>query len=135
MLALAGCATLFNKDTRLNKDTRPIALVSTPAGAEVWMNGQRRGVTPITLELDNHNSHTVTFRKEGHREIVCQLTASVGTGWVILDVLGGLVPIIVDAATGAWKSLDQESCNAALPETGGVRSTGQDGEVQYLYYR
>ncbi|GAA5522894.1 hypothetical protein Asal01_02862 [Fodinibius salicampi] len=33
-----------------------------------------------------------------------------------LDVLGGLVPVVVDAATGAWYNLDQESINATLKE-------------------
>jgi len=38
----------------------------------------------------------------------------VGAGWVILDILGGLIPVIVDAATGDWHYLDQTNVNAAL---------------------
>lgn len=37
-----------------------------------------------------------------------------GAGWIVLDVLAGLVPIIVDAATGAWYGLDQDNVNAVL---------------------
>jgi hypothetical protein len=40
----------------------------------------------------------------------------VGAGWVVLDVLAGLVGIIVDAATGAWYELDQDAVNAILEE-------------------
>jgi len=108
-LVLAGCATL------LNSSTRTIALGSTPTEAEVWIDGVRRGVTPMSLDFDNHQSHRVIFRKEGYDDAVCELTASVGTVWVILDVLAGLVPVVVDAATGEWKSLDQGVCNAVLP--------------------
>ena len=91
VIALAGCATLFNEDTKA------IGFASVPAEAEVWIDGMQRGVTPLTLNLDNHTSHTVTFRKEGHRDVVCDLTATTGTKWIVLDVLGGLIPVIVDA--------------------------------------
>lgn len=126
-LGLVGCGTLFNKSTK------PIGMVSTPEGAEVWINGQSRGTTPLTLDLNNHVGHTVTFKKEGHEDVTCQLTASVEALWIVLDLLGGgLVPIIVDASTGEWKSLSQESCNANLPKTGGVRSTDPDGGARYV---
>ena len=127
MVALAGCATLFNEDTKA------IGLVSVPAAAEVWIDNVQRGVTPLTLNLDNHTSHTVTFRKDGHRDVVCNLSATTETKWIVLDVLGGLIPIIVDASTGAWKSVEQDSCNVTLPEMGGVRSTGLDGRVRYFH--
>ena len=106
---LGGCATL------LNSRTKSVAMSSNPAAAEVWIDGANRGVTPITVELNNHESHTVVFRKDGYQDVVCELTASVGAVWVILDVLGGLVPVIVDAATGEWKAIEQDACNVNLP--------------------
>jgi hypothetical protein len=33
---------------------------------------------------------------------------------VIVDILLGLVPVIVDAATGAWYHLDQKNIDAVL---------------------
>lgn len=114
LLATAGCATLFNSGQRA------VAFSSNPTEAEVWIDGTRRGTTPISLELNNHRDATVTFRKEGHRDVVCELTAEVGAGWVILDVLGGLIPVIVDAATGKWRSLNSSVCNVNLPAIGGT---------------
>ena len=108
-LPALGCATLFNSGTKA------VSFGSTPSEAEVWIDGALRGMTPISLDLDNHRSTTVTFRKDGYRDVSCALNAGVGVGWVILDVLGGLIPVIVDAATGAWKSLDSEVCNVVLP--------------------
>ena len=70
----------------------------------------------MTLELSNRESHTIQFRKEGYHPVVCQLNATVSGGIVVLDILGGLVPIIVDAATGNWKRLEDESCEVQLPE-------------------
>ena len=52
--------------------------------------------------------------------------ATVGASWVILDVLGGLVPIIIDAATGKWNSLDRETCNINLPQASSL-ATGTRG--------
>lgn len=113
---IAGCATLFNSGTK------NVAMSSNPSAAEVWINNVNRGATPITLELNNHQSHTVVFRKEGYQDVACELTASVGAVWVILDILGGLVPVIVDAATGEWKGIDQDVCNVVLPSTGEPKS-------------
>lgn len=108
LLTLVSCGTLFNSNQK------SVAMGSEPSEAEVFINGSRVGVTPITIELDNQSSHTVTFRKDGYREATCQIDTSVGAGYVVLDVLGGLVPVIVDAATGQWKSLDRETCNVTL---------------------
>ena len=113
LLAATGCATLFNRSNRT------VSFSSIPTEAEVWIAGTLRGTTPFSLDLDNHQSRTVMFRKEGYQDVACELTASVGVVWVILDVLGGLIPVIVDAATGEWKSLDQGACNVNLPTIGG----------------
>ena len=75
--------------------------------------------------------HNHIFRKEGHQDAVCELKASVGAGWVILDILGGLLPVIVDAATGAWKSLDAQTCNVSLLKDPGGATVpkGKSGEA------
>ena len=94
-----------------NDSLKTVAMSSDPNQAEVWINGNRMGTTPISLDLANSRSHTVVFRKAGHKEITCELHAEVDRLWVVLDVLAGLVPIIVDAATGAWKGIEQGACN------------------------
>jgi hypothetical protein len=33
---------------------------------------------------------------------------SIGTRWIVLDILGGLVPVIIDAATCPWDHPDQQ---------------------------
>lgn len=108
-----GCATLFNDSLKT------VAMTSQPTAAEVWVNGNRLGTTPVSLDLTNSESHTVVFRKAGYKEVTCMLRANVDALWVVLDVLAGLVPIIVDAATGAWKGIEQGACNMVLPPGGG----------------
>lgn len=51
---------------------------------------------------------------EGHKTITRIVSNHIGTGWVILDVICGLIPIIVDGITGAWYYLDTDNINAVL---------------------
>ncbi len=54
------------------------------------------------------------FRKEGYKEASCTLMRSTGAGWVILDILGGLIPVAIDAATGSWNQTKGSSCSGKL---------------------
>jgi hypothetical protein len=103
-----GCATL------LAPKTHPLSLASEPQGAQVYVNGVNMGMTPVKLELKADQNYTIEFRKEGYETQSHIVNSQVGAGWVIVDVLFGLVPVIVDAATGAWNKLDQESVEAVL---------------------
>ena len=105
---LAGCATLFN-------DKSPnIPIASNPEGATVYVDGHYVGKTPVTVDLSIRREHTITFRKEGFRDQTYQVSRSAGFGWVVLDILGGLVPLIVDAATGDWFMLDTDQVNVIM---------------------
>ena len=88
LLCLTGCATILASKSKM------VPLASTPSGAEVLLDGNPVGVTPMQLKVDHGKSHTVTFRKAGHRDMTCQLSAKTGAGWVVLDVLTGLVPML-----------------------------------------
>ncbi len=109
VLLLNGCATIF-KGTSNNVD-----FSSTPSGAKVYVNGNLVGTTPVRVKLESDKVYHIEFRKEGFEPKTFTITNHIGVGWVILDVLfGGLIAIVVDAATGAWYELDQESINAIL---------------------
>ncbi len=105
---LGGCATIF-KGT-----SNSVNFASDPAGAEVYVNGVPRGTTPINLKLESKQTYTIEFKKEGYDTRTYTITNHVGVGWIILDIICGLVPVIVDAATGAWYELDQDAVNAIL---------------------
>ena len=107
-MVLPGCATLFSS-------SKSSVFTSTdPKGADVYVNGVRMGTTPYTQSLAKNGEYMIEFKKEGYKTVGQKINSKVGAGWVILDVLGGLVPIVVDAATGSWKHLDQEQINIAL---------------------
>jgi hypothetical protein len=54
--------------------------------------------------------------KDGFEEENASITHSVAAGYVILDIIFilGFVPLIVDAATGNWNTLDQRELNIVL---------------------
>ena len=73
----------------------------------------------MSVELNNHQkAQTITVNKDGFREASCTVATGVGAGWVILDILGGLVPLIIDAATGEWRSISDAPCNVTLATEG-----------------
>ena len=107
-IALAGCATIFKGA----KQT--IDFSSEPTSADVYVNGQNMGKTPMQIELKVDKTYTVEFRKEGFESRTVILSHSIGAHWIIFDVLFGLIPVIVDASTGAWYSLDMDHVRGAL---------------------
>jgi hypothetical protein len=94
----SGCATIFSGSPK------PVDFQSDPSAADVVVNGQRLGTTPVTLELLPERTYTVTFRKVGYDDVTITLDSHVQAGWVVLDILGGVVPVVIDAATGKWKA-------------------------------
>ncbi|MCF8324036.1 MAG: PEGA domain-containing protein [Leadbetterella sp.] len=107
-VSTSGCATLFGPKKQ------NVYASSTPSGADVYVNGIRMGTTPYTLNLKPNQEYMVEFKKAGYKTIGRSINSKVGAGWVILDVLGGLIPVVIDAATGSWKKLDQDAVDAQL---------------------
>jgi hypothetical protein len=108
VFALTGCAAV------LGSKQKSFDLHSTPQGADVFLDGNRLGTTPVKVKLSNQSEHTFVFKKEGYKDATCTLSKGTGAGWVIFDVLTGLVPIVIDAATNSWSQTKGSSCSGAL---------------------
>lgn len=104
-----GCATLFKGGTEKVSFQTII-----PRNAKVYVNGSFMGNTPLQLNLNSKVNYTIEFKAEGYESKTVLVNTNIGAGWVILDILGGLLPVVIDAATGNWATLDQTSINAAL---------------------
>ena len=107
-ILFSGCATLFKGSTE------DVNFTSQPQGAKVIVNGQILGNTPVELNLKTNKTYTIEFKKDGYVSNTVILNNSVSGGYVVLDILGGILPVVIDAATGAWYTLDQEHINAIL---------------------
>lgn len=108
VLVFAGCATIFHGST----DT--VNFTSDPAGAVVMIDGVNMGKTPVMLELKSNKTYNIEYKLEGHGSKNYIINNKVGGGWVILDILGGLLPVVVDAATGNWYQLSTDRVNMVL---------------------
>lgn len=124
VLVLAGCGALFNSGPA------SVIFTSSPNESEVWINGNRMGVTPVSLQLQKSQNHTVVFRKAGYSDQTYDLARKISVGYVILDVLGGVVPVIVDAVTGSWYTLSTNSVNVTLSPTASMEMEGTLTEQQ-----
>jgi PEGA domain len=117
-MSLTGCASVFGSHEK------QFDLSSQPADAEVFLDGNRLGTTPVKVKLSNHQSHTFTFRKAGYKDATCSLVKTTGAGWVILDILGGLIPVVIDAATNNWSQTQGKGCAGYMePVAGEAPST------------
>lgn len=105
---LTNCATIFKGST----DT--VNFSSDPTGASVYVDGMNMGKAPIQLELKSNKTYNIEFRLDGYDTRNVIINNSVGAGYIVLDVLFGIFPIIIDAATGNWYSLDQTHVNMIL---------------------
>jgi len=105
---LSNCATIFKGEYR------DVSINSEPNDTQVYINGEFQGRTPLKLELRPDESYTIEFRRQGYKTEVRQIQNKIGVGWIVLDVIFGLVPVLVDALTGAWYEFDQRYVNAIL---------------------
>jgi hypothetical protein len=112
VLSLSACGAV------LNGGPANVPMSTNPPGAEIWIDGVNRGITPATLSLAKNRPYTVTFRRAGSQDTSVEIGRKVSGGYVVLDVLFGLLPVIVDAATGSWYVLDTSNVNVNLIPNG-----------------
>jgi hypothetical protein len=108
VLLQGSCASIINgKKQTVNFQTNP-------TGAKVFINDKELGVTPLKLELERDHIHVVTFKLKGHEEYDLVITKDL-SNWVWLNILlGGIVGIFVDDATGGAYLLIPESSTTEL---------------------
>ena len=109
VVSSTGCATV------LNSGPKPVGFNSDPDGADVVVNGEVKGTTPVTLDLHPERDYTVVISKRAYDDYPVALGTHTQPGWVILDVFAfGLLAITVDAITGEWKAFDFSEYHAQL---------------------
>lgn len=102
VLIASGCATVFKGSSE------KVSFSSDQPGTKVYVNGQFMGTTPVETKLMSKNSYIIEFRKDGYQSKTVMLNNSVGAGWVVLDVILGGFPVVIDAISGDWYRLDRD---------------------------
>lgn len=101
-LLLSGCATMFNPGPT------NFTATSQPSGATVEVvslqtNQSFTQTTPATFTLELASDYRLTFELAGYRseEVVVRRTVN---GWFFGSILLGVLPAVVDFATGSmWE--------------------------------
>lgn len=113
LLASEGCATLYSSG--------PVPVVFQSDGrAEVLIDGQSRGHTPLSLSLDNEKAVTVTFRQGGLKDFTVRIGTRPRWGFLLLDLPGLYlfgVPPAIDLITGEYKTLDARVVHVRMANT------------------
>ena len=105
-LLFTGCASIFSSEYQ------SVGFDSDPKGADVYVNGNLAGRTPLTLEMKKMKSYIVKFKNDDKVSCEYIIDSKILAGWVLLDVLImyptiGL-PLVIDAGTGKWNYLEPE---------------------------
>lgn len=105
---VALCAALCGCASATRGTTEQISITSTPPGAQADVKGLENPticVTPCVVQVKRNADVTVNVTKEGYEPAVVPLTKEVAgsgaAGFAGNVLVGGLVGMGVDAATGA----------------------------------
>jgi len=114
LLAIVGCASIFSSGPT------DLTFTSDPEGAEVLINNEPLGTTPVLLKLHAEKKYVITYRKDGCEDATVQLNTHVQAGYVVLDFFAPF-GLIVDLITGEWKEFNEDTpfvtmdCEQTLP--------------------
>jgi len=106
---LMGCGTIFNgtrQDITANSTPEAAKVTTTPSTGEFQ--------TPITLRLERKKSYTIRFERDGYAPQMIEIQNKVQPIVLVGDILFGLIPVIVDAATGGWYRLSPPTALVAM---------------------
>lgn len=76
ILGTLTCASLmFGSATIFSGGTQSISIDSEPNGAKVYVDGQMRGVTPLSVMMDKSlSSHEIRVVKDGYADVNVPMT-------------------------------------------------------------
>ncbi|MBB5015411.1 PEGA domain-containing protein [Rehaibacterium terrae] len=121
VLATSGCATVTRGTTE------SWTVNSDPIGAKVTLSSGETCITPCTLKKKRKESFMVTVEKEGYEpvqtQIVSQVAGAGAAGMAGNVLVGGIIGVGVDAASGATKELKPNPLELKLVPKAGYQST------------
>ncbi len=112
----SSCAMIFNEKTV------DVSIGSTPAGADIFIDGRNYGKTPATINIEPKN-YTAILTKEGYGSAQLQLEAwsALRNGKCVADALGAIfiIPYYSAFWSGKCDEFKQKEYHAIIPRLGG----------------
>lgn len=117
---------LFSCATIVNGPTQKIAVYSIPSSADVWIDGNFEGQTPLQARLSRSEDHLLKIELPGYEPYTARITRSL-SGWLIGNIVfGGIIGIVIDAVSGSMYKLNPEQINAHLRKIGAKATKGEE---------
>ena len=137
LLALAltsmSCATIVNG----SKQT--VDFTSQPTGAKVFINGKEYGTTPTSVSLNRNanmpgvtsgqKQYEVKIELEGYHPYEIKVKREFNSWFLGNIILGGLVGIVIDAATGSMYKLSPDQVIAQLGHQTASKSKQKSDDI------
>ncbi|MFP5439267.1 MAG: PEGA domain-containing protein [Bacteroidia bacterium] len=119
MLLVSSCATI------VSGSKQEVKFTSSPANADIVVDGNFEARTPATVKLVRKKAHTVVIRLTGYKDYEVKLERKFNA-WYIGNIgFGGIIGLIVDPITGAMYKLTPKEVKAEL----GQATTYKDGDI------
>ena len=127
ILGLSSCATI------ILGSKQSVGISSTPSSAKIFINDEEVGITPQTVQIKKNQAQSfkVRIELEGYEPYETVLTRKT-SGWIAGNILlGGLIGLVVDFATGGAYLLTPEQIEAQLGQsTSMIHKT--DDSIQFF---
>lgn len=108
MITLVGCAGI------INGTSQSVTINSTPEDAEVYIDGELRGTTPLTVKLKKNRYDTIMVKKKGYKTLTKPLSKAYD-GTAILNIFWD--SSTTDFITGAAYEYEPNSYHFKLART------------------
>lgn len=133
LIAFACCSALLSGCSTVTRGTTAqIQIESEPSGATVSTSLNHQCTTPCTINVSRKDEFTVQFKLDGYKDqsvFVKTILAPGGmAGFAGNVVLGGVVGMGVDAATGATLMHSPDPVKVVLERTGPAPRTPPKGK-------
>lgn len=112
VILVSSCASV------LKPKIQDVAVSTYPLDAAVFVNNQSVGKGSTVLKLDPKAAVIVECRSPGYATMSRVLVPQIQGVWVLASALSGFIPVIIDAATGNWNSLEPKAVNCYLARDG-----------------
>jgi uncharacterized protein YceK len=115
MLLLSGCATV------ITGNMTHVKVTGTPENANVYYDGTLVGKSPCTITMskkDLTQGKHITIVADGVKVNQTFLNRKINVGILAVDLVCGVIPAIVDLATGALYSPSPRTINYQLTKAG-----------------
>ncbi len=127
LLGLSSCATI------LLGSKQSVGISSNPSSAKIYINEESVGTTPKTVDIKKKDakSFKVKIELDGYQPYETVLTRKT-SGWIAGNiVLGGLIGLVVDLATGGAYVLTPDQIQAEFGRTTAMVNTPND-QIQFF---